>query len=119
MAENVGTYIGKGTRFEGNLKFKGIFHVEGYLKGTIEGDGTLIIGKDAKLIANLTASKVIVYGKVKGDIIASDIIEIRIPAKIDGNIKAPAVTMEQGVEFSGSCNSLKEAKSDDKNIFSD
>lgn len=118
MTENVGVYIGRGTRFEGTLKFKGIFRVEGYVKGEVEGDGTLIIGKHARLIANLNASKVIVYGKVKGDIAAGDKIEIRIPAKIDGNIKAPAVSMEEGVELNGSCTILKKFETN-KGIFSD
>jgi len=118
MAENVGAYIGEGVIFEGVLKFKGIFRIEGYLKGEVEGDGILIIGKNAKLIANLNASKVIVYGKVKGDIIAGDKIEIRVPAKIDGNIRAHAVFMEEGIELSGSCTILKKMESD-KYIFSD
>ena len=118
MAESIGAYIGRGTRFEGSLKFNGIFRVEGYIKGEIEGDGFLIIGKQARIIANLRASKVIVYGKVKGDIVASDKIEIRIPAKIDGNIKAPAVAMEEGIELSGSCTILKKSESDG-NMFPD
>jgi len=118
MDKDVGAYIGKGTRFEGCLRFKGMLHVEGYLKGEVEGDGTLIIGKHARIIASLAASKVIVYGRVKGDITAGDKIEIRIPAKIDGNIRTPVVAMEEGVEFSGSCIILKKAKSDE-NIFLD
>ena len=45
------TFLGKGTEFEGKLKFHGTLRIDGYFKGEIEADGNLIVGEDAKIEA--------------------------------------------------------------------
>ncbi|MFX0203728.1 MAG: polymer-forming cytoskeletal protein, partial [Candidatus Hodarchaeota archaeon] len=47
--DNISTYLGKDTGFEGNLKFNGTIRIDGRFRGEILGDGTLIVGEGARI----------------------------------------------------------------------
>jgi len=100
---NLGTYIGKDTEFEGHLKFYGTIRIDGYFKGDISGDGTIIVGKEGKLESDIHVSNVIIFGEVHGDIIAEKRVDIKSAGKVFGNIETPTIGIEQGVVFEGNC----------------
>lgn len=95
------TFLGKGTRFEGELRFEGAIRIDGYLKGKIEAKGNLIIGDDALIEADIQVSYASISGEVHGNITADQRVDIRAPAKVFGNIHAPAVVIGEGVIFEG------------------
>ena len=95
------TFLGKETKFEGKLQFQGSIRIDGYLKGEIEADGNLIIGDEALLEADIHVSYVSISGEVHGNIIADQRVDIQAPAKVFGNIHAPAVVIGEGVIFEG------------------
>jgi cytoskeletal protein CcmA (bactofilin family) len=95
------TFLGKGTRFEGELRFEGAIRIDGYLKGKIEAGGNLIVGDDALIEADIHVSYASISGEVHGNITADQRVDIRSPAKVFGNIHAPAVVIGEGVIFEG------------------
>jgi cytoskeletal protein CcmA (bactofilin family) len=95
------TFLGKGTRFEGELRFEGAIRIDGYLKGKIEAGGNLIVGDDALIEADIHVSYASISGEVHGNITADQRVDIRAPAKVFGNIHAPAVVIGEGVIFEG------------------
>ena len=96
--------LGQGTRFEGKLHFEGRVRIEGFLKGEIRSDDTLIVGEGAEVIGDVTVATVIVKGgSITGDIVAKKAIEIHAPAKVHGNLHSPSVFIDRGVEFRGNC----------------
>ncbi len=109
-------FLGKDTVFEGKLSFTGSVRLDGDFKGEVLTEGTLVIGDSAKIEADIHVSHIIISGEIRGNIIASDRIEIKSPGKVFGNIQAPTVIIEEGVIFEGNCR-MKPAKEDlDKKV---
>jgi len=109
-------FLGKDTVFEGKLSFTGSVRLDGDFKGEVLTEGTLVIGDSAKIEADIHVSHIIISGEIRGNIIASDRIEIKSPGKVFGNIQAPTVIIEEGVIFEGNCR-MQTAKEDlDKKV---
>src|SRR5436190_15685774 len=86
---------------KGNLKFSGELTFEGKLEGEIQTDGTLHLGDSAVVNGNINASTVIVRGKINGNIVAKEKIEIKSKAELFGDIRAAKLSVEEGVTFVG------------------
>ncbi len=86
---------------KGNLKFAGELTFEGKLDGEISSDGTLQLGDSAVVNGNINATSVIVRGKVNGNIVAKDKIELKAKTELFGDIRASKLVMEEGVTFVG------------------
>jgi cytoskeletal protein CcmA (bactofilin family) len=95
------TFLGKGTRFEGKLRFQGTMRIDGHFKGEVSAQGNLIVGEDALIEGEVSVSYVSVSGEVHGNITAEQRVDLRAPSKVFGNIQSPAVVMEEGVIFEG------------------
>jgi cytoskeletal protein CcmA (bactofilin family) len=101
--QEIGSFLGKNIKFEGDLKFSGAIRIEGHVKGNISGEGTLIIDIDGKVESDIIVSNVINYGEIHGDIIAGKKIDLRASGIVFGNIKAPVIEIEEGATFQGNC----------------
>jgi len=99
--KNITALFGKEVEFTGNMRFYGMARVDGHFKGKILGEGTLIIGEEAKIESEIHASTVINYGEIHGNILAEKEINICVPGKVYGNIEAPVIEIEKGVVFEG------------------
>ena len=86
---------------KGSLKFSGELTLEGKLEGEINTDGTLNLGDTAVINGNINAQSVIVRGKVNGNIVAKEKIDIKSKAELFGDIRASKLTIEEGVTFVG------------------
>lgn len=86
---------------KGNLKFGGELTFEGKLDGEITSDGTLQIGETAVINGNISVSSVVVRGKVNGNVVAKEKIELKAKAELFGDIRASKLVMEEGVTFVG------------------
>ncbi|HEU5396100.1 MAG TPA: polymer-forming cytoskeletal protein [Verrucomicrobiae bacterium] len=86
---------------KGNLKFTGELTFDGKLDGEINSDGTLNLGDNTVVKGNITAQSVIVRGKVTGNIVAREKIDIKGKAELFGDIKASRLSIEEGVTFVG------------------
>jgi cytoskeletal protein CcmA (bactofilin family) len=100
----ISTLLGKDTAIEGSLTFHETIRVDGRIKGKIEsGAGTIIIGENADIEADITVATAVIRGKVTGRIEAGQRIEIYPPARLSGDISAPSINIENGVVFNGNC----------------
>jgi len=95
------TFLGKGTSFEGKLRFQGTMRIDGHFKGEVFAQGNLIVGEEALVEGDLNVSYASVSGEVHGNIFADQRVDLRAPSKVFGNIQSPAVVMEEGVIFEG------------------
>ena len=114
--ENITTYIGKDTEFEGKLKFYGTIRIDGHFKGEIMGEGTLIVGEGATIEADIHVSQIFNSGSIKGDVSADNKIEIRAPGKILGNIQAPSIVINEGATIEGNCRMHGAAKKEERTL---
>jgi len=99
----VNALLGRGSEFEGKLTFEGTVRIDGKFTGEVFSEDTLIIGEGARVKAEISVSTVIIYGDVIGNIHATNSVELHAPARLKGNISAPALVVEQGVIFDGNC----------------
>lgn len=101
-------YVGNGSTLTGETTFKAMMRVDGYLKGKIHSDeGTLVVGVDGKVEANVFVGSAIINGKVNGDIVASKKVELGKTAHVIGNIQTPRLKIDDGAVFEGNCTMLK------------
>ena len=101
--KDIKAYLGEDTVFSGTLTFNGAVRIDGKMDGQINTDDTLIVGENGVLEADINAGTVICRGKIKGTINASKRIEIHTNSEVVGNIATPALLVENGAIFDGSC----------------
>jgi len=75
-----------------------------------------MISESAVVTAQIRAASVSVAGKVSGDIIATQRIEIRANAKMSGNLTAPILVVQEGALFEGHCSMQPEGVREDRKI---
>jgi cytoskeletal protein CcmA (bactofilin family) len=97
-AKNV---LASDVEIKGNLKFTGELTFEGKLDGEISSEGTLNLGDSAVVNGNISASSVIVRGKITGNITAKEKIELKAKTELFGDVRASKLVMEEGVTFVG------------------
>ena len=107
---NLSGFVGGGTVVTGEANFKAMMRVDGHLSGRIAStSGTLIVGANGKVDANIEVAIAIVHGTVNGDIIATQRLELGRAAKLNGNIQTASLVIEPGALFEGSCKMIKSA----------
>jgi cytoskeletal protein CcmA (bactofilin family) len=100
----ISTLLGRDVQIEGTLTFKETIRVDGMIKGKlVSSQGTVIIGENAVIEADVQVGVAIIRGKVHGRVEAGQRIEIFAPAQVTGDIHAPTVTIDSGVVFNGNC----------------
>jgi cytoskeletal protein CcmA (bactofilin family) len=107
--EDFDTILSSDIDFSGTLNFDKPFLIRGRLSGEIAARGLLVIDEDAVVEANINASKVIIRGSVKGDVIAADKVEVTITGKLIGNVTTPEIFMENGCVFNGQCTMIEKS----------
>ncbi len=109
-------FVGNGTSVTGEATFKAMLRIDGHLSGkVISNSGTLIVGTNGKVDANIEVSVAVIHGTINGDIIATQRLELGRAAKVNGNIQTPSLVIEQGGIFEGSCKMLQMSAAVDKN----
>jgi cytoskeletal protein CcmA (bactofilin family) len=101
-------FVGHGTTLTGETEFHAMLRVDGHLIGTVSSEsGTLIIGTNGQVDANISVAAAMVNGAVNGDIIASEKLQLGRTARVMGNIQSPRLIVEEGAILEGSCSMLK------------
>jgi cytoskeletal protein CcmA (bactofilin family) len=93
--------LGPDVEIKGNLKFSGELTFDGKIDGEIQTDGVLNLGDSAVVNGNINAQTVVVRGKINGNIVAKEKIEIKTKAELFGDIRASKLSVEEGVTFVG------------------
>ena len=98
------TVIGADAVFKGELSFDKGVRVDGRVEGKISTKGSLAISQAGKLEADVNAGAIVVEGAIKGNITASDRIELAPErAPLEGDIKASKLIVTEGATFQGHC----------------
>lgn len=99
----IGTLIGKGAVFDGNLTAPETLRIDGTLNGNCECKELLILGVDGQINGDITAQNVIISGKVTGDIFVQAKLELHSTGKVSGNITARSLVIDEDAFFDGRC----------------
>lgn len=98
---DISAFLGKGVEFKGTISYHGTVKIDGSLDGEIHTDGVLLIGKEAVIHAKVTAGTIVCKGQLTGDVVAKDCVKLRAPAVMNGSIKTPVLSIDDGVVFNG------------------
>ena len=104
------TIITEGVKIEGKLNFPGSVQIDGEVVGDIKSEGTLTIGKNAKVESNIKTRDATIAGYFKGDIQASGQVEITSTGRFIGDLiqDKTLITIEKGGLFKGKSITVKD-----------
>jgi len=95
-------WLGSGLRITGDIRGTEDLLIDGSVEGMIQLDGRkLTVGTTAKLMADINARDVVVYGYVKGNVRATGKIEIKKDGSVIGNLTTAQIMIEDGADFKG------------------
>lgn len=105
MSAAVDTLVGANTKVNGDLNFSGRCHVDGEVKGGVTADSdsnsALSISEDGNVEGGVTVPFVILHGIVRGDVSASQRVELGPTARVIGNVYYNLIEMKVGAEING------------------
>ena len=95
-------------RMQGTIVFKDPVNlrINGSFEGKLETRGSLTIGENANVKADIQGDKIVIAGKVVGNFTALESISLIPPAVVQGNIQTPSLTIAQGAILDGQCRML-------------
>jgi cytoskeletal protein CcmA (bactofilin family) len=100
--------VGKAVKVIGQIFSREDLYVDGDVEGTIEAlEHKLTIGPNGTVQAAVKAREVVVLGTIKGNVDATEKIEIRKDAKLTGDIRTARIIIEDGAYFKGSIDIVK------------
>ena len=99
------TLVGADTRVHGDIEFSGGFHVDGYVKGNIKAPkdehAVLSISEKGCIEGAVMVPHVLLNGTVKGDVRATERVELGPKARVIGNVQYKLIEMSIGAEVNG------------------
>jgi cytoskeletal protein CcmA (bactofilin family) len=98
---NTRNVLSSDVEIKGIVKFQHDLIVDGKIEGEIQSSGNLTVGENARIKAEIKTGTIIIYGKVHGNMIATDRAELKSSAEVVGDIKAKTLTIEAGAIFVG------------------
>ena len=112
----VKTILGKGTKIKGDIITKGSLRIEGELEGQIKSKGDIFIGEEGVVRSGIEGKKVVIAGKVKGNITAKEKLELLSSGNIIGDITTNLLKIEEGATFVGSSKMVNNKNNENKKI---
>lgn len=101
----VDTLIGPNTRISGDVNFAGGCHIDGTVHGNVtadaEGNAALSVSEDGSIEGGVTVPYVVLHGIVRGDVFASQRVELGPTARVIGNVYYNLIEMAIGAEING------------------
>ncbi|MGB0494779.1 MAG: bactofilin family protein [Kangiellaceae bacterium] len=95
--------LGKNIKFRGELIGTEDLHIEGVVDGVVIMEGhNLSVGEEGVLNANVHAQNLTIHGKLTGDVLADELIQVKTTAVVKGNLTAPRIQLDDGGKFRGS-----------------
>src|SRR6202167_5960995 len=94
--------IGKSLVVKGEVTGSESLYIDGKVEGAINLPGNRVtVGRNGQVAANITAREIVVLGKVRGNMTASDRVDIRSEGSLTGDVTAQRISIEDGAFFKG------------------
>lgn len=106
----ISTIIAKGTKITGNIDMQGSLRIDGYLKGQVNSSETLTVGGTGVVEGEVRVKEAVVGGKVQGNLVATQKVELESNASIMGDVKTRVFVIKEGGIFHGNCSMKAESE---------
>jgi cytoskeletal protein CcmA (bactofilin family) len=95
--------IGAGTTITGDVISKGDIRVDGTLKGSVNTEGKVVLGREGVIEGDVICKDADISGTIKAKITVSQLLSLKTTAKLNGDIVTNKLSIEPGAAFTGSC----------------
>jgi|SRR5271157_4872019 len=94
--------LGKSLVIKGEVSGSESLYIDGRVEGSINLPGNRVtVGRNGVVSANISAREIVILGKVRGNMTASDRFDIRSEGSLTGDIVAQRISIEEGAFFKG------------------
>ncbi len=94
--------IGKSLVIKGEVTGSESLYIDGRVEGSINLSGNRVtVGRNGVVSANISAREIVVLGKVRGNLNATDRVDIRNEGSLTGDVVAQRISIEDGAFFKG------------------
>ena len=94
--------IGKSVVIKGELSGSEDLYVDGQVEGSISlKNNSLTVGPHGQVKASVEAKGIVVQGKLDGNVLASDRVDLRKSAIVTGDISTQRISIEEGAFLKG------------------
>jgi len=94
--------ISKGLSIKGEITGTESLFIDGKVEGSISIPGNRVtVGKNGNVTASISAREIVVLGKLKGNVNATDRVDIRAEGALTGDVAAARISIEDGAFFKG------------------
>jgi cytoskeletal protein CcmA (bactofilin family) len=94
--------ISKGLFIKGEISGSESLFIDGKVEGSVNLNGNRVtVGRNGHVAASITAREVVVLGKVRGNVTATDRVDIRAEGALTGDVAAARISIEDGAFFKG------------------
>lgn len=95
------TILSEGMTIDGNIEAQGSVRIDGVVQGRVAVQGPLELGPTAQITSDVQGSKVTIAGAVEGNVEGKERVDILAGGKLNGNVRAPRLTIADGAVFRG------------------
>ena len=99
--ESVISIIGPSMKVVGDCETDGTIRIEGVVEGSVKAGKAVVVGKDGKVKGDITTQDAVISGTVVGTLSAESRLELQATARIDGEIRARRMQLEEGAILNG------------------
>ena len=99
--DTVISIVGPGMTVVGDVDTDGTLRVEGRVEGTIRAGKAVVVGKDGEVDGRIFTQDAVLAGKVTGTIHAASRLELQGTARVDAEVRARRMQLEEGAELNG------------------
>lgn len=99
--DTVISIIGPGMRVIGDCETEGSVRIEGEVKGAVRAGKAVVIGRDGVVHGDVHTQDAVVSGTVTGSVVAVSRLELQATSRIDGDIQARRLQLEEGAVLNG------------------
>jgi len=101
------TFLGINSSFKGELNVRGTLRVDCTVEGQLDGDN-VILSESAEVRGEIRAKRIIIGGKIDGNVHAEELVEVKSKGKVFGDIFTPKLAIIEGAELNGKIEMRKE-----------
>lgn len=99
--EQVISIIGPGMKIVGDCDTDGAVRIEGVVQGNIRAGKAVVVGKDGRVEGDIFTQDAVISGTVKGTLRAESRLEVQSTSRIDGEVQAGRMQLEEGALLNG------------------
>lgn len=102
--ETVISIVGPGMRIVGDCEVEGTVRIEGRVEGSVKAGKAVVVGKEGIVDGTVETQDAVIAGAVTGSVVAESRLELQATARIEGDIQARRMQLEEGAMVNGRVN---------------